>query len=516
MALTPYAPGASRQSSQMFVSMRRELDDLQRQLATGKKSDDYAGLGLGRAPSLDARAKLAAIQGYASVISDAEFRVKLMSTGIDSLSKASSALTGILQAGRYDVQGSDRNLAQLTAEQNLQMAIDVLNQDVAGRYLYSGRATTTKPIGYDAATLLDGTGSAAGLRTLISERKQADAGDGLGRLALTAPSATSVSLAETASGPFGFTIAAATSSNAGAIAVTNAAGPPVSASFSVGGTPVAGDTIRVTLGLPDGTQAQIQLTARSTADASDATGFPIGATAADTATNLQAALDAAVREQTGSSLAAASAMLAGADFFSGTVNNPPPRIAPPPATATAFTPSDPLDPAFRETVRFYQGDDSVVVGENATVTARASAPVRVDTTQTVGVGARADEPAFRNMLIGFGVLAAETFSIDPAQQALESKRASALGARASDALTTEPGDIGLASLAVDLGNASASMASAKERHNAGKLILEDTVAGIENASTEEVAAAILALQTRMQASYQVTSILSNLSLVNYL
>ena len=35
-------------SMQSIVDMRRQLDDLQRQLGTGKKSDTYAGLGLDR------------------------------------------------------------------------------------------------------------------------------------------------------------------------------------------------------------------------------------------------------------------------------------------------------------------------------------------------------------------------------------------------------------------------------------------------------------------------------------
>ena len=46
--------------------------------------------------------------------------------------------------------------------------------------------------------------------------------------------------------------------------------------------------------------------------------------------------------------------------------------------------------------------------------------------------------------------------------------------------------------------------------------LQDTVDGIEQASTEEVATKLLDLQTRLQASYQITASLSKLSLVNYI
>jgi flagellin-like hook-associated protein FlgL len=45
---------------------------------------------------------------------------------------------------------------------------------------------------------------------------------------------------------------------------------------------------------------------------------------------------------------------------------------------------------------------------------------------------------------------------------------------------------------------------------------EDSLAGIENADPNEVAMKLLATQTRLQASYQTTSVLQKLSLVNYL
>ena len=68
----------------------------------------------------------------------------------------------------------------------------------------------------------------------------------------------------------------------------------------------------------------------------------------------------------------------------------------------------------------------------------------------------------------------------------------------------------------ELGSALASMNAAKERHQATEAILQDTLAGNEEAKPEQVAAAILALQTRLQASYQTTSILARLSIVDYL
>ena len=46
--------------------------------------------------------------------------------------------------------------------------------------------------------------------------------------------------------------------------------------------------------------------------------------------------------------------------------------------------------------------------------------------------------------------------------------------------------------------------------------MQNTLDGIEQAPTEEVVAKLLDVQNRLQASYQITSTLSKLSLVNYI
>src|SRR5688572_8153513 len=73
-----------------LVNMRAQLGDLQRQLATGKKSDDYAGLGLERGLSVGLRAHLANIGGYGDTITNVNVRLNL----------AQSSLSRIADIGR--------------------------------------------------------------------------------------------------------------------------------------------------------------------------------------------------------------------------------------------------------------------------------------------------------------------------------------------------------------------------------------------------------------------------------
>ena len=62
--------------------MRSQLDDLQRQLGTGKKSDSYAGLGLDRGLTVGLRSQLSAISGYQDTITQVGVRLDLMQTAL--------------------------------------------------------------------------------------------------------------------------------------------------------------------------------------------------------------------------------------------------------------------------------------------------------------------------------------------------------------------------------------------------------------------------------------------------
>ncbi|MEJ1936874.1 flagellin, partial [Nostoc sp. NIES-2111] len=78
------------------------------------------------------------------------------------------------------------------------------------------------------------------------------------------------------------------------------------------------------------------------------------------------------------------------------------------------------------------------------------------------------------------------------------------------------GKDGPAGIQASIGLGAGTVTTAKEQNGATRKTLEEALDGIEKASPEQAAAAVLALQTQLQASYQITSMLSKLSLVNYL
>ena len=75
-----------------------------------------------------------------------------------------------------------------------------MNTQVGDRYIFSGRAVD-QPAVASLEEIMDGDGTRAGFKQIVDERRQADLGaSGLGRVVISAPTATSVSIAEDVAG----------------------------------------------------------------------------------------------------------------------------------------------------------------------------------------------------------------------------------------------------------------------------------------------------------------------------
>ncbi|MCV9936029.1 flagellin [Boseaceae bacterium BT-24-1] len=504
MTITATGTGAYRLAKpNQFVASRNDLDDLQRQLVTKKRSETFADLGMDRGTSLDLNNKLSTLEGYLTGIQRADVNLKLMTTSVENFTKLVNEMKSDARPGSYVPSSTGRSAPQVLAEEKFKQVLDMLNTDVNGRHLFSGRTSDVEPVeGF--SLIMDGDATRAGLKQLIAERKLADLGTtGMGRLTAGGAGTSATITEEAGDPPYGFKIAAA-STNSAALNTTYTAGPPADIAVNVVGTPLAGETLRFKLDLPDGTQEEIVLTARNAAT----TGkphetFEIGPDNATTAANLRAAISAALSNEAKTTLSASSAQVAAKDFFNGSPSNPPLRVPGPPfETATAA----PAPGTAANTVIWYKGDDTAG-------SARATASVQADQGQVVGTGARANEEAFKIGLAQFAVLAVETF---PATDTTSADRYDALTQRTREQLGFPDGTQKPSEIIVELGSAQTALAQAKERHNSTKNYLTTALDGVENVTTEEVAAQILALQTQLQASYQTTSILSKLSLTNYL
>lgn len=209
--------------------------------------------------------------------------------------------------------------------------------------------------------------------------------------------------------------------------------------------------------------------------------------------------DAAASLSVTSSNAAAFAALG----FGGTVTatQPPLRVGGSPlGSATTLVNGS------ANTVAWYTGN-------SGPGTARASSTVRIDQSQTVQFGAQANEQAIRSAIQSIAVFAAVTFSPSGINSAAQS---AALSSRTVTNLTPQTGQQTFQDIQTDLANAQSTMKDATARQTQTQTALQNLVDQTEGISQNQVASEILALQTSLQASYQTTALLAQLSLTKFL
>lgn len=363
---------------QAVQNLNSQLTNLSTQLATGEKSTTYSGMGLNEGFAIAARSQLSNISAFTTTITNVNTSIGAANTALQSLSNISTAVRNDAGSTPQDLNSTGQTVGQQNALSQLSSVVGILNTQAGDRFLFSGSAIDTPAVA-DVNTILNGTGTQAGLKQLIAERAQADGTTGLGRLVISSPTTsggtTSFSVAEDAAGsPFGLKLSTVTSNLTGAT-VTGPGGSPAGISFSFGATnPNPGDQVTLNFNLPDGTTSSVTLTASNTTPA-PANTFAIGSTPAQTAANLNSALNTAIGTVANTDLVAASAVAAGNDFFdpsssaTGSVANNQQSPAAPITGATKLSgtaPSDSLSSGFAN------GDSINVNGK--TITFSTSSP----------------------------------------------------------------------------------------------------------------------------------------------
>jgi flagellar hook-associated protein 3 FlgL len=189
--------------------------------------------------------------------------------------------------------------------------------------------------------------------------------------------------------------------------------------------------------------------------------------------------------------------------FSGTVTaaKPPLRVSGSPlGSATSLVNGS------ANTVAWYTGN-------SGPGTARATSTVRVDSSQVVQFGAQANEQAIRQAVQAVATYAAVTISPTGTNSGAA---AAALSDRIATNLTPQAGQQKISDIQTDFATAQNVMKDATARQNQAKTALQNLISDTEGINQNEIASEILQLQTNLQASYQTTSMLSQLSLTKFL
>ncbi len=358
----------------VISQMQDKFATLQMQLGTGMKASKLSEMGRDLPMSLSVRSRLSKIEGFSANIDTVNLRLSFLDKTMTRLDAIEGESRNSAVQGQYGTNNINMATLPGLSKARFDELITLLNADVAGRYLFGGSNTDSAPLP-DTTSLLEGIGGKDGFKSIVGERKAADAGaDGLGRLVIDQPATNSVSLTEDAIHPFGFKLlrvtstAAATAVDVGTVAPSAAVIPPAIQPGNTNTVTFAaapadqikpGQTITLGLQLPDGRDTQITLTAISPADAPAGKGQFV-ADPADpnvTATNFKASLQAGLEVSAGSDLEAASTFAAAEMFFNGP-GEPALRVDGDPATATALKVATDAD-----TVLWYRGQSPAVAAQ---------------------------------------------------------------------------------------------------------------------------------------------------------
>jgi flagellar hook-associated protein 3 FlgL len=184
-----------------------------------------------------------------------------------------------------------------------------------------------------------------------------------------------------------------------------------------------------------------------------------------------------------------------------TATQPPLRVNGPPfGTATS------LVDGTANTVAWY-------TGEAGSGSARATATARIDQSVTVQYGIRANEQGIRSQIQTLAVFSAVTTSVNNPNGGAQ---VTALSERVAKNLTPQPGQQTIQEIQTDLATAQSKIKDAGARQEQSKALLQGIVDQAESVSPDQVASQILALQTNLQASFQTTALIAQLSLTKFL
>src|SRR4051795_406765 len=119
-------------------NINQQLTDLSTQLATGKLSQNYSGMGTNEGFAIAGRAQLSNIGAYTDTITNVNVSINLANTALQSLTTIRNTVqTGAANNSR-DLNVAGQTIAQNTAAAQLALMVGVLNTQAGSRYLFSG------------------------------------------------------------------------------------------------------------------------------------------------------------------------------------------------------------------------------------------------------------------------------------------------------------------------------------------------------------------------------------------
>jgi len=488
------------------------LADKTTQLARGKVGTTYGDVGDRRLLDIQLTQKVSMIESYQQTITISNLHLQTMTMSLERLEDIRQDSKSALDTNDFILQSDGQTQTQSRAKLLLNEALNILNTEIAGFYVFGGTDAVQDPVAKIDA-ILDGAGGLDGLRTVMSEYQQANLGAGeTGRTTTSAlvtnyagavPTDSTFTISEDGAHDFGFDISAVTSTLSN-VAVTGPAGTdPDSFDVQFTGQPELGEKITVEFSLPpDHTETiSIAFTAANTNEEEGT--FAIGADLEETAQNLRDALEAEIQQQAQTTLKAKSDEWAAEEFFSTYNGEEPQRVDGPP-----FDSATALVGGGSTTLAWYSGRNTT------TTDPRTDKNAVIDSNLNVSYGVRANETPLRELVQSLAAFVAADFS---GGTTTDEEYYNVLSTNLRQSL--QPAGVdqsGIVDIATDIAITHRTVSLTGERHVQSKSTFEGTITEIEGIDQDRIAAEILQLQTNIEVSYRASSIVFNLTLSDYL
>ena len=129
-----------------ITRMRSDLDNLQRQISTGKKSLTYAGLEGNVQEVQRLRADITLMDNYQKSIDTASVKTSVMNTNLTEINNLAENLRSAVSSISQESSEPNYAYVQELAAQSLTFLNQLMNVEVNGRHLFAGSGTTTRPL----------------------------------------------------------------------------------------------------------------------------------------------------------------------------------------------------------------------------------------------------------------------------------------------------------------------------------------------------------------------------------
>src|SRR5262245_1388541 len=133
-------------SYSLLSGMKERYDKLQQQLATGQRAQTLAEMGSSRFVDLAMRSRVSRIDSYQQTMSTVGLRLEVLDTSMSRLDAIEAAQRTSATPGGMGSGNINLSTVPTTSRARLDEVIDILNAEVAGRYLFAGGNSDEKPV----------------------------------------------------------------------------------------------------------------------------------------------------------------------------------------------------------------------------------------------------------------------------------------------------------------------------------------------------------------------------------